>query len=272
MMHEPFLKWAGGKRWLAQRYGRYFPVRYRRYIEPFLGSGAIYFYLLPTRAVLADSNEDIIRAYRAVRKYPRKIDKILKEYQELHSTEFYYKMRETIPDDWVERAARFIYLNRTCFNGIYRVNKKGHFNVPIGSKEQIEYAEGYLANISQALCKADLIVSDFERIIEIAKQGDFVYIDPPYTVMHNNNNFIKYNSKLFSWEDQVRLAGSIKRAANKGALIMLSNANNESIRELYSGFGDHIVADRTSVLASDRQHRGKTTELIITNYGDYRGL
>jgi DNA adenine methylase len=266
MMHEPFLKWVGGKRWLTQRYSSYFPIKYGRYIEPFLGSGAVFFYLMPSRAILSDSNEDIICAYRAVRKYPKNIDKLLREYQALHSADFYYMMRETIPATFMERAARLIYLNRTCFNGVYRVNKDGYFNVPMGSKDKVEYPEGYLSRISRVLRKADLVIGDFEEVIELAKKGDFVYLDPPYTVMHNNNNFIKYNAKLFSWDDQVRLAKTIRRAAKKGVLIMLSNANNESIRSLYEGFGDHKIVDRTSVLASDRKHRVKTTELLLVNY------
>jgi DNA adenine methylase len=119
---------------------------------------------------------------------------------------------------------------------------------------------------AQILCSAELIVSDFEEVIGTAMKDDFIYLDPPYTVMHNNNNFIKYNSNLFSWGDQVRLAKAIRRASKKGVCIMLSNANHESITSLYQGFGNHRVIERTSVLAGDRKHRGKTTELLITNF------
>jgi len=265
-MIEPFLKWAGGKRWLAHRYCNQFPSKYIRYIEPFLGSGAIFFSLNPKRAILADSNKDIINAYRAVKDNPQKIDKILSEYQALHSTEFYYRIRNEIPTTSFEHAARFIYFNRSCFNGIYRVNRDGKFNVPKGTKDIIEYPKGYLAKVSYTLRNATLLTADFERTLEIAEKGDFVYLDPPYTVMHNNNNFIKYNAKLFSWDDQVRLAKAVKKVAKRGVLIMLSNANNVSIRSLYEGFGEHKIVERTSVLASDRTRRGKTTELLLINY------
>lgn len=265
-MLEPFLKWAGGKRWLVQRYADFLPRRFNRYIEPFLGSGAIFFYLLPVRATLADSNAELVDTYRAIKKEPKKIHNRLKLFQELHCPDFYYRIRTTIPDDPIERAVRFIYLNRTCFNGLYRVNRQGIFNVPMGSKMVVEFAEGYLEGVSTALRGAVLCVSDFEATIDQATTGDFLYVDPPYTVMHNKNNFVKYNASLFSWDDQIRLASAIRRAASKGALIMLSNAHHKCVSVLYHEFGNHYPLERSSILASSSERRRKTTELLITNY------
>jgi DNA adenine methylase len=194
------------------------------------------------------------------------IDEQLRALQKQHSIDLYYRIRAVRPIDPLERALRFIYLNRTCFNGIYRVNKGGDFNVPIGSKDTVEYPKGYLKTIADCLATASLQVAGFDDTINTAGKGDFVFIDPPYTVRHNNNNFVKYNSKLFSWSDQLKLASAIKRAARRGAEIMLSNANHYSVRELYRGFGNHCRIKRSSILAAEPLHRGKTTELLITTY------
>jgi DNA adenine methylase len=146
------------------------------------------------------------------------------------------------------------------------VNLQGEFNVPIGTKAQVEYPLPYLASVADSLCNAVLHACDFEKTIDKAGSGDFVFVDPPYTVMHNNNNFLKYNAPLFSWSDQVRLASAIKRADKRGALLMISNADHRSVRDLYSGFGKHYSVSRSSVLSADPEHRRKTTELLIINY------
>lgn len=268
-MIEPFLKWAGGKRWFVHNYSHLLPTKYKRYIEPFLGSGAVFFHLLPPKAILADVNSELINAYQQIKVVPNVIEKRLHRYQALHNSEFYYMLRDKITDDPIERAIRFIYLNRTCWNGLYRVNLKGEFNVPMGTKTLIEFPAKYLQTVSEYLKKATLLVSDFEPIIEAARDGDFVYIDPPYTVAHNTNNFIKYNAKLFSWEDQVRLCCAVKRAALRGVFIAISNANHESIKSLYAGFGQHHCVERVSVLSGKPDHRMRTTELIIIS-GNHR--
>jgi DNA adenine methylase len=265
-MLDPFLKWPGGKRWLVNQYDHLFPSKYNRYLEPFLGGGAVFFYLTPAKAILSDSNRELVNAYQCIKKYPDKIERRLASLQKAHSESAYYRIRGMQPKDALERAIRFLYLNRTCFNGIYRVNLKGNFNVPIGTKDLVEYPGDYLRNIANSLRGASIKTSDFEETIDKAKVGDFVFIDPPYTVMHNNNNFVKYNAKLFSWADQVRLASAIKRAARRGAAIMISNADHRSVRQLYADFGTHNSVERASILAADSLHRRKTTELLITNY------
>jgi len=265
-MAEPFLKWPGGKRWLVRQLDGLFPSAYERYLEPFLGGGAVFFHLSPRRAVLSDSNKELINVYRCLKSHVEEIEEQLAYLQKRHSETLYYQIRKMEPTDVVKRAVRFLYLNRTCFNGIYRVNLKGKFNVPMGSKDLVEYPKDYLKEIAAILRYASVRESDFEKTIDAATSGDFIYIDPPYTVMHNNNNFVKYNSNLFSWDDQVRLADAIKRATNRGATIMLSNADHQSVRELYKGFGYHRSVSRASILAAEPQHRRLTTELIVTNY------
>lgn len=265
-MADPFLKWPGGKRWLARRIDSLLPSAYERHLEPFLGGGAVFFHLAPRRGVLSDSNEELINAYRCLRTHAEEIDGRLTSLQKRHNEALYYRTRAMDPADDIARAVRFIYLNRTCFNGIYRVNLKGKFNVPMGSKNLIEYPKGYLKGVASILRRASIREADFEETIDMAAAGDFLYVDPPYTVMHNSNNFVKYNSSLFSWEGQIRLADAIKRAAGRGAAIMLSNADHQSVRELYKDFGYHQSVNRASILSADPQHRRPTTELIITNY------
>jgi DNA adenine methylase len=265
-MPEPFLKWAGGKRWLIQRHRDLFPTDYVRYVEPFLGGGAVFLGLLPKRALLADSNEELINAYRCVRSAPVSIDLGLRSLQKRHTSRTYYRIRAMGLSEPVPRAIRFIYLNRTCFNGLYRVNRQGEFNVPIGTKTQVEYPGGYLDEVSRALHGAELHVADFECILDKAGDGDFVFLDPPYTAMHNANNFIKYNAALFSWQDQLRLAAAAQRAASRGAAVMVTNADHAAVRSLFRELGTQHTVERASVLASKAAYRRPTTELIVTSY------
>lgn len=265
-MIEPFLKWPGGKRWLVSRYHELFPKNYKRYFEPFLGGGAVFFHLLPKQGRLSDSNLELVNAYRCIKINHRAIERGLARYQGRHCSEFYYKVREGRLGDPIERAIRFIYLNRTCFNGIYRVNLNGVFNVPIGTKSAVSFEDGRLKTIAEALRFVTIRARDFEDAINDTGRGDFLYIDPPYTVMHNNNGFVKYNSKLFSWPDQSRLASAIKAADARGVLIMLSNADHPSVRALFEGFGTPLTLSRHSVLSADSKFRRGATELLIRNY------
>lgn len=265
-MTESFLKWPGGKRWLVRQHVSLFPFSYRRYIEPFLGGGSIFFHLAPQRAVLSDTNCELISAYRCLRDSPKAVEKRLIGLHKEHSEETYYRLRRSNPVDKVGRAVRFIYLNRTCFNGMYRVNLKGEFNVPIGTKTSVAFPDGFLHAISSSLQRASIKVADFEESIDKSMSGDFVFVDPPYTMMHNKNNFVKYNANLFSWSDQLRLAEAIRRAARRGAAVMLSNADHHSIRELYANFGYQYRVSRSSVLAANASHRRKTSELLVLSY------
>jgi DNA adenine methylase len=265
-MIEPFLKWPGGKRWLTSRHMHMFPKTYQKYIEPFLGGAAVFFALSPGEAYLSDANVELVNAYNRIKNDWAKIEKGLAKHHAKHDSDFYYKIREKSPSDPIARAIRFLYLNRTCFNGIYRVNKEGTFNVPIGTKDAVSFEEGYLEKVSQVLKNARIRQRDFAVAIDKAAEGDFVFVDPPYTVMHNNNGFVKYNAQLFSWPDQARLATAIKAAAERGALIMMSNADHESVKSLYEDFGTHHILTRSSVLAGDAGRRRSATELLVTNY------
>lgn len=263
---KPFLKWAGGKRWLSRRVLQILPESYGRYIEPFLGSGAVFFELLPAQALLSDTNEALIETYKAIRQYPLEISTELKKLHSLHSAKHYYQIRAINFHDPIKSAARFIYLNRTCWNGLYRVNFKNEFNVPIGTKINVTLTDDDFPATAFALADARLECADFASSIAKARAGDLIYVDPPYTVKHNLNGFVKYNQTIFSWEDQTRLHRSLLKARDRGCHIIMSNADHVSIRELYSDF-DLFSLPRASILASQATSRGKTTELLMVHHG-----
>lgn len=259
----PFLKWAGGKRWLAPRINDVVKSINGKYIEPFLGGGAIFFALRPTNALLSDANEDLINAYIAIRDDPQKVFELLKAHHRAHCAEYFYKIREYRPREKYHKAARFIYLNRTCWNGLYRVNLAGTFNVPIGTKSNVLMASDDWPAVSKLLCSAEITSQDFEVAIDTAGQGDLVFADPPYTVKHNLNGFIKYNNALFSWDDQIRLRDALMRAKKRGARIIATNACHQSVQDLYkNGFVTESLS-RASVLAGSALHRGRYDELFI---------
>ena len=260
---KPFLKWAGGKRWFVHKYLSMFPANYNRYIEPFLGSAAVFFSLQPKEAILSDVNEELIETYQAMQVNWKKVLVKLKEHQKNHSREYYYRVRKKHPRSMFSRAARFIYLNKTCWNGLFRVNMKGEFNVPIGTKTNILLDTEDFEEISILLGRAEIIDRDFGDIIDQAEKDDLLFIDPPYTVKHNNNGFLKYNGKLFSWDDQVRLSLSLKRAKGRGVHIVLTNAYHSSIIELYQDSFELIPVARNSVIAGNSIYRRLCEELII---------
>lgn len=263
---SPFLKWAGGKRWFVKNHPELFPPDFRRYFEPFLGSGAVFFYLAPAAAVLSDANAELIQTYLALKHRWKSVLNQLTIHHENHHKGYYYTVRDHSPQNNVSAAARFIYLNRTCWNGLYRVNLRGDFNVPIGTKNSVLFSTDDFALIASRLKTAELEAADFETIIGRARKNDFVFLDPPYTVAHNINGFLKYNDALFSWSDQVRLRDVVVRATSRGAKVLLTNANHASIKELYSGIGQHTVVSRPSVLAADASCRRLTKELVIRCY------
>jgi DNA adenine methylase len=202
----------------------------------------------------------------AVRDDHLTIERLLRDHDKHHSKEYYYKTRAAKPDDLVERAAWFIYLNRTCWNGLYRVNLRNEFNVPIGTKTRVILTSDNFRGISNALRSTELLVQDFEFSLNIAGKDDFVFVDPPYTVKHNFNGFLKYNDHIFSWADQVRLRDAVFRASSRGAMVLVTNANHQSIRELYTGIGEHMILARESVLAADSAHRSKVEEIAIRTW------
>jgi DNA adenine methylase len=259
----PFLKWAGGKRWLVDKHCDLFHIPFDRFIEPFLGSGAVFFSLSPEKSILCDKNIQLINTYRSIRDEWQKVELHLRNHHKNHNNEYYYKIRAKDFISSEEKAAQFIYLNRTCWNGLYRVNLKGKFNVPIGTKKNVVMDTDDFEKISNLLINTQLIDGDFNGAIDQAGSGDFVFIDPPYTVKHNHNGFVKYNENLFSWDDQIRLRDSIKTAIKRGAMVLVTNANHDCIKELYLDMGEFISLSRASVISGSTNGRGKYEEMVI---------
>lgn len=257
----PFLKWAGGKRWLTYRIAGITPKG--RYFEPFLGSAAMFFHSAPSSAVLSDCNRDLIGTYQALQADHMEVFKHLAEHAKRHSKEYYYELRDRSCRNQFTRAAKFIYLNRTCWNGLYRVNKQGSFNVPKGTKDSVLLDDDAFELVAARLQNAELACADFEDQINKAEAGDFIFADPPYTVRHQYNGFVKYNETLFSWDDQVRLRDALRRAKQRGAEILLTNADHESIRSIYADGFEISEAQRYSAISGIKKSRGTYAELLI---------
>jgi DNA adenine methylase len=264
----PLLKWPGGKRNLLDHILPLIPRCFDRYFEPFFGGGALYFALQPKKAYLSDKNADLIHAYLQVRNRP---EAVIRKLRKLRNNEKdYYAIRSIVPRSDAARAARLIYLITLAFNGIYRVNLKGEFNVPYGYKTHLDPCDAERIREASRLLKGAVMRDwDFEKALSRAEKSDLVYLDPPYTVAHGNNGFIKYNAKIFSWEDQVRLARVAKEVAAKGCTVVVSNADHFSIRGLYDGFST-ITIERNSVMAASSGFRSRITECIFCAGGKER--
>lgn len=258
---SPLLKWPGGKRFLVRKLATIFPAKINKYFEPFVGGGALFFALSPPRSHLSDTNSDLITLYEQVRDNPRGLLRVLRAYE--NSEETYYRIRAESPRTDLQRAARLLYLTTLSFNGIHRVNLNGHFNVPYGRKTHLKpHDQERVIRASNALAGASLAAKDFELATNTAGAGDLVYFDPPYTVAHAQNGFVKYNERIFSWDDQVRLANHAEHLASRGCHVIISNAAHDSVRKLYRNF-DTIDVNRHSVIAADARHRKSITECIF---------
>jgi DNA adenine methylase len=261
---KPFLKWPGGKRWMAKSLIYIISQRLiKHYYEPFLGGGAVFFSLLPDMATLSDINIDLINVYKQVRDKPQELIEGLKQLPVTKNA--YYHIRDNYGDDLLERAIRFLYLNRTAFGGIYRLNSNGEFNVPYGGGNrttEILWKTGLIEKASKALKGKELLVSDFGDIIGKAGFGDVVYCDPTYTTSHSNNGFIRYNEKNFSWTDQKRLAYAAKEACRRGALVLVSNADFPPICELYDPIDPRIL-ERKSLVSRNPKCRKQIKEYLF---------
>lgn len=261
----PFLKWPGGKRWLAKKYKEYFPKEYNMYIEPFLGSGAVFFSLQPKEAILSDINKELINLYVIMRDNPKELKGQLVYHQERHTKEHYYKIRDVMLTDNLKCTGRLLYLNRACYNGMYRVNKQGKFNVPIGTKNNFTYDIDQFDQYADCLKHATLICGDFYEIINKAKKNDFIFADPPYATS-GKANFTKYNDELFVWQDQLRLHEALVNAKARGAKIVLTNVYCKEIIEMYKNDGFYVhILQRSSNIAGQADKRGKVKELMITS-------
>jgi DNA adenine methylase len=261
---QPLLKWPGGKRGLWESIMPFFPREYGRYWEPFVGGGAVFFSLNPATASLSDKNEGLIETYSVVRDEPEKLIQKLQRMK--NSEDEYYRIRAKRPDDRVARAARFIYLCTLAFNGIHRYNLRGEFNVPYGFKTHLDVCDSQrILDCSARLNSKTLRHGDFEAILVRAKEGDLVYLDPPYTVAHNNNGFVKYNASIFSWQDQKRLAESAKAARRRGCYVVVSNADHSCVKDLYKGFNSETIK-RYSIMASKSEFRKPITESLFWSH------
>lgn len=265
---QPILRWAGGKRWLVPEVLRLIGgPTVARYHEPFLGGGAIFFALrVSEQAYLSDLNTDLIEVYREVRDRPAEVAELLGSYS--NTADDYYETRAVIPGSAVERAARFIFLNHTSYNGIHRVNLRGEYNVPYGNRNHVNMPDDvWLRKASTRLAGTELNSGDFERALGDVQPGDLVFLDPPYTVAHNNNGFVKYNQHLFSFEDQIKLAEQIKRIDGLGAKFILTNAAHASIDELFSALGTKLTVSRRNAIGGLQAARGRAEESVFTNIG-----
>jgi DNA adenine methylase len=260
---QPLFRWPGGKRWLLQQLLQLVPKSIDRYYEPFLGAGALFFALRPAWARVSDVNSELISCYEAIRDDYLEVAAALAQMP--RDEKSYYRIRSENPATATERAARLIYLTTLAFNGIYRVNKKGEFNVPYGGRTYGEIrAASDLALYARALSCANLQSCDFEAALQDARTGDVVYLDPPYTVAHSQNGFVKYNHRIFSWDDQVRLAATAHELSGRGCRVVASNAYHPTIARLYRGFRA-IAVSRASVIAAHATHRRPILEYVFTN-------
>lgn len=272
---RPFLKWVGGKQQLLHEIDANLPESFCRYIEPFVGGGAAFFHLYNTNRLvgqtsLLDHNEELINAYRVVRDEVQALIDLLAVHERNHSKEYYYQTRnldrQSIVLNEVERAARTIYLNRTCYNGLYRVNSHKQFNVPVGSyvNPRVLFQDALHA-ASTALKGVELKVGDFRQVTGMAKPGDFFYFDPPYDPVSKTSSFTGYTEGNFTTRDQENLADVFKHLTRIGCRCMLSNSHTPLILDLYHDFTIRIVQARRAV-NSNGNGRGHVSEVLVLNY------
>jgi len=270
---KPFIKWVWWKRQLISQFQNLFPKEFNNYHEPFLGAGAVFFAIQKKYSYLSDINEELINAWLVVKNNPIELISLLKTFK--YDKDFYLQIRSWDREkNWkekysnIERAARFIYLNRTCFNGLYRVNSKWQFNVPFWKYKNPDFVqEENILNVSKLLNKtqAKIEVASFEKVLENANSGDFVYFDPPYDTLTKTANFTNYTDDWFGKEWQVKLAEVFKKLDKMWVKVMLSNHNTPFIRELYKWFKFDIVKARRNV-NSKWNWRGEIEEIVVRNY------
>lgn len=272
---KPFVKWAGGKRQIMPEIKKYVPENYDTFYEPFVGGGAVFFELAPRKAVLNDYNSELMNVFECI-KDEVKFDKMCKElnkHEMLHSKEHYEDVRK-VDRDKIEynkladykKAARTIYLNKACFNGLYRVNSKNEFNVPFGKKNKVNTYEGQNLDVISGYLNyndIEILSVDFEEAVKNAKKGDFIYFDPPYD--SDTHTFNSYTEDGFNKDEQRRLARVFKELDERGCFVMLSNHNTILVSELYKDYNFHFIEAKRNINANGKK-RGKVEEVIITNY------
>ena len=261
-----FIRWAGGKSWLVPFVKELIDgLEYNNYHEPFMGGASVFFSIdAPGRSFLSDLNKELVYTFCAVRDNPLRLNNYLREFSP--DEESYYAIRGTNPIGKYQRAARFIYLNTYSYNGLYRENKRGEYNVPYGHNESATINYDRIMAASEKLRNADILCRDFKSAEENIHEGDLVFLDPPYTVSKKSNEmFNKYNSKLFSLEDQERLGEMIDFINDRGAFYILTNAAHDTIFEIFHDRGRLIQRERNSLIGGREAFRGKVKEYIFTN-------
>jgi DNA adenine methylase len=275
-MIVPILKWAGGKRQLLSELTRRLPDRWDTYFEPFIGGGALLVELANQgrlgRAVIGDMNPELVNLYRVVKRDPEELSCALSDEKFRNDEESFRRLRSEFNaligtrKHPVDRAALFVYLNKHSYNGLWRVNRQGHYNVPFGKYARLNLPSSQnLRTFSRMLAEVTLMHADFGRIIRTAKPGDFVYLDPPYHPLSKTACFTDYTTGGFSYEDQKRLATVFRRLSDKGVRLMLSNSSMPEITDLYDGFSIHTVTARRFINCNGCKRSG-ISELIVTNY------
>lgn len=275
---KPFVKWVGGKRQLLKQFklmNLYPPERFdperNRYFEPFVGGGAVFFDLLPKKAFLSDMNFELVTTYNVIKNDVEKLIKLLKKHD--HNKEYFLNVRAKKVEKLtpIQIASRFIYLNRACFNGMYRVNSKGEFNVPFGdNKNPLICNEENLRKISQALKNVEIKHQDYKHVLKKARKGDFIYFDPPYHPVSKTSTFTSYTANGFTENDQIELRDIFAELSERGCFVMLSNSDAPFINQIYSELKkDRIRISKVEAgraINSNGNGRGKVKEVLVTNY------
>lgn len=270
-MCKPVIKWVGGKRQLLTKIKENMPQKFNSYFEPFIGGGALFFDLEKDNSYINDYNPELTNLYQVIRDNPKELIEDLKKH--INTEEYYYNMRAKDRDTKIyskmsdiEKASRFIYLNKNGYNGLYRVNKKGQNNVPYGRYKNPKYIEEEnILSCSELLKKTTITTGDFSNIKEFIKEGDFVYFDPPYVPLNTTSSFTSYTDKGFDDSMQIRVKELCDYIDNIGAYFMLSNSYTEFILDLYKGYNIQTV-EASRALNCKAEQRGKINEILVKNY------
>lgn len=270
---RPIVKWPGGKRQLLGKIKHFLPESFNTYYELFLGGGALFFYLQPQKAVLNDINQELINLYYVIRSQPDELIKSLKKHK--NEKEYYYQIRALDRDrerfanlSPIDKASRILYLNKTSYNGLYRVNKRGEFNAPFGSyKKPNIINESQIYSLSRYLNLSDVsfFSCDYEKVLNQAQEGDFVYLDPPYDPLSDTASFTSYHSCGFDQAEQVRLKEACDRLNKRGVKFILSNSATVFIKELYREYMIHIISAKRNINCNANK-RGEIAEIVVKNY------
>ena len=261
---KPLLKWAGGKRQLLDIILKNFPPKFNKFIEPFVGGGALFFYLNKRNSIISDTNEELINLYNQVAKNPRSIIRNIKKFK--NTKNFFYKTRKKNPNNNILKASRIIYLNRTCFNGLYRVNRKGEFNVPYGNYKNVSFVDKQnLAKASKLLKQTKILNEDYKKIlIKYAKKGDLIFLDPPYFPISKYSDFKRYTKEQFYLKDHINLAKLFSELDKKGCYLILTNSKNKEILKLYNNYNIQIFDTQRIINKIGSKRTGK--DILVKNF------